>query len=115
LLKERHPPAASAAGVSPADGWEDDDECFAGLTILLMSIGDFAAVGEEGMIVSPGGASFLDSLCRVALFGFSALHTSSNWRYGEGGGPLNFGIRGQVLPGGEACVLASPPLLFGAV
>ena len=50
------PPAASAAGVSPADGWEDDDECQCDDESGLMSIGDRCGGGEDGMIISPGGS-----------------------------------------------------------
>ena len=50
------PPGASAAGVSLADGWEDDDEHWWDDESGLMSIGDLCGGGEDGIIVSPGGS-----------------------------------------------------------
>src|SRR6267142_3030724 len=48
------PPEASAAGVSLADGWEDDNEHGWDDESGLISIGDLCGGGEEGMIISPG-------------------------------------------------------------
>jgi len=50
------PPGASAAGVRPADGWEDEDDRWWDNESGLMSIGDLCGGGELGMIVSPGGS-----------------------------------------------------------
>jgi len=50
------PPEASMAGVSPADGWEDDEEHWWDDESGLMSMGDLCGGGEEGMIISPGGS-----------------------------------------------------------
>src|SRR6267142_3631536 len=50
------PPEASTAGVSLADGWEEDDDCWWDDESGLMSMGDLCGGGEEGTIISPGGS-----------------------------------------------------------
>jgi len=46
----------SAAGVSTADGCDDEDDCQCEEESGLMSIGNLCGGGKLGMIVSPGGS-----------------------------------------------------------
>jgi len=49
-------PGVSTAGVSPINGWDNDDECWCEEESGLMSIGDLCGGGKLGMIVISGGS-----------------------------------------------------------